>query len=80
MEKALEVDRLKLADEQRRSYNFQIIVKKRVIFVEQLLKSQVGGGKTCSGEGAAQSLQLVKLLESRFWWEIIYDMSKLGRS
>ena len=37
MEKALEVDRLKLADEQRRSYNFQIIVKKRVIFVEPLL-------------------------------------------
>ena len=36
MEKALEVDRLKLADEQRRSYNFQIIVKNRVIFVEQL--------------------------------------------
>ena len=84
MEKALEVDRLKLADEQRRSYNFRKIVKKNVSYLSNhclaLVKSQVGGGKTCSGEGTAQSLQLVKLLKSRFWWEIIYDMSKLGRS
>ena len=83
MEKALEVDRLKLADEQRRSYNFRIIVK-TVSYLSNnclaLVKSQIGGGKTCSGEGAAQSLQLVKLLKSRFWWEIIYDRSKLGRS
>ena len=83
MEKALEVDRLKLADEQRRSYNFRKIVK-TVSYLSNhclaLVKSQVGGGKTCSGEGAAQSLQLVKLLKSRFWWEIRYDMSKLGRS
>ena len=83
MEKALEVDRLKLADEQRRSYNFRKIVK-TVSYLSNnclaLVKSQVGGGKTCSGEGAAQSLQLIKLLESRFWWEIIYDISKLERS
>ena len=83
MEKALEVDRLKLADEQRRSYDFRKIVK-TVSYLSNnclaLVKSQVGGGKTCSGEGTAQSLQLVKLLKSRFWWEIIYDMSELGRS
>ena len=33
MEKALEVDRLKLADEQRRSYNF------RILFFEQLFRT-----------------------------------------